>query len=168
MAETEPEGARPKRQAPWPALVLLDVMLPKISGIDVCRELRTRSRVPIIMVTAKTSEIDAVVGLEVGADDAHGAPALDEPQPVRTLLEDGVGRWRRNVGEVEQRLRHRVEPGGVEPEPVDERTRRAVPFGGRRPRQGPRTANGDGKHREKCERDELDEDEVHQPPPGWR
>jgi len=52
-----------------PALVLLDVMLPKISGIDVCRELRARSRVPIIMVTAKTAEIDAVVGLEVGADD---------------------------------------------------------------------------------------------------
>jgi two-component system response regulator RegX3 len=52
-----------------PALVLLDVMLPKVSGIDVCRELRTRSRVPIIMVTARNAEIDAVVGLEVGADD---------------------------------------------------------------------------------------------------
>ena len=44
-------------------------MLPKMSGIDVCRELRTRSRVPIIMVTARNAEIDAVVGLEVGADD---------------------------------------------------------------------------------------------------
>ena len=44
-------------------------MLPKISGIDVCRELRARSRVPIIMVTARNAEIDAVVGLEVGADD---------------------------------------------------------------------------------------------------
>jgi two-component system, OmpR family, response regulator RegX3 len=52
-----------------PALVLLDVMLPRISGIDVCRELRTRSQVPIIMVTARNAEIDAVVGLEVGADD---------------------------------------------------------------------------------------------------
>ena len=52
-----------------PDLVLLDVMLPKINGIDVCRELRVKSRVPIIMVTAKGSEIDAVVGLEVGADD---------------------------------------------------------------------------------------------------
>ncbi len=52
-----------------PSLVLLDVMLPKVSGIDVCRELRTRSQVPIIMVTARTAEIDAVVGLEVGADD---------------------------------------------------------------------------------------------------
>src|SRR2546428_1186782 len=52
-----------------PALVLLDVMLPRMSGIDVCRELRTRSRVPIIMVTARNGEIDTVVGLEVGADD---------------------------------------------------------------------------------------------------
>jgi two-component system response regulator RegX3 len=52
-----------------PALVLLDVMLPKMSGVDVCRELRARSRVPIIMVTARNAEIDAVVGLEVGADD---------------------------------------------------------------------------------------------------
>src|SRR5580704_6908976 len=52
-----------------PDLVLLDVMLPKVSGIDVCRQLRSKSRVPIIMVTAKGSEIDTVVGLEVGADD---------------------------------------------------------------------------------------------------
>ena len=44
-------------------------MLPRISGVDVCRELRTRSQVPIIMVTARNAEIDAVVGLEVGADD---------------------------------------------------------------------------------------------------
>jgi two-component system response regulator RegX3 len=57
-----------------PDLVLLDVMLPKISGIDVCREIRTHSRVPIIMVTAKTSEIDTVVGLEVGADDYVSKP----------------------------------------------------------------------------------------------
>ncbi len=52
-----------------PDLVLLDVMLPRMSGLDVCREIRSRSRVPIIMVTAKGSEIDTVVGLEVGADD---------------------------------------------------------------------------------------------------
>jgi two-component system response regulator RegX3 len=57
-----------------PDLVLLDVMLPKMSGIDVCREIRTRSRVPIIMVTAKGSEIDTVVGLEVGADDYVSKP----------------------------------------------------------------------------------------------
>jgi two-component system, OmpR family, response regulator RegX3 len=57
-----------------PDIVLLDVMLPRISGIDVCRELRKRSRVPIIMVTAKASEIDTVVGLEVGADDYIAKP----------------------------------------------------------------------------------------------
>ena len=50
-------------------LMLLDVMLPKISGLDVCKEIRTESKVPIIMVTAKGEEIDTVVGLEVGADD---------------------------------------------------------------------------------------------------
>jgi two-component system, OmpR family, response regulator RegX3 len=57
-----------------PSLILLDVMLPRISGVDVCRELRTRSRVPIIMVTARSNEIDAVVGLEVGADDYVSKP----------------------------------------------------------------------------------------------
>ncbi len=57
-----------------PDLVLLDVMLPLISGVDVCREIRTRSKVPIIMVTAKSSEIDTVVGLEVGADDYVSKP----------------------------------------------------------------------------------------------
>src|SRR3954470_6735093 len=69
--ETASDGAEAveKFDAHKPALVLLDVMLPRMSGVDVCRELRTRSQVPIIMVTAKTAEIDAVVGLEVGADD---------------------------------------------------------------------------------------------------
>lgn len=52
-----------------PDAVLLDVMLPKVSGTDVCREIRKKSSVPIIMVSAKGSEIDTVVGLEVGADD---------------------------------------------------------------------------------------------------
>ncbi|MGI9605574.1 MAG: response regulator [Acidimicrobiales bacterium] len=52
-----------------PDLVLLDLMLPSMSGIDVCRALRAKSNVPIIMVTAKGSEVDTVVGLEVGADD---------------------------------------------------------------------------------------------------
>ena len=52
-----------------PDIVLLDVMLPKVSGTDVCREIRKKSQVPIIMVSAKGSEIDTVVGLEVGADD---------------------------------------------------------------------------------------------------
>lgn len=57
-----------------PDIVLLDVMLPKVSGIDVCRAIRAKSKVPIIMVTAKASEIDTVVGLEVGADDYVSKP----------------------------------------------------------------------------------------------
>ncbi|MCZ7629091.1 MAG: response regulator transcription factor [Microthrixaceae bacterium] len=57
-----------------PDLVLLDVMLPTISGVDVCRELRRHSDVPIIMVTARAAEIDTVVGLEVGADDYVAKP----------------------------------------------------------------------------------------------
>ena len=50
-------------------LVVLDVMLPKLDGFDVCRQIRARSAVPIIMLTAKTEEIDKVLGLELGADD---------------------------------------------------------------------------------------------------
>lgn len=64
-----------------PDLVLLDVMLPKVSGIDVCRQLRKRSQVPIIMVTAKAAEIDTVVGLEVGADDY-----ITKPYRLRELV----------------------------------------------------------------------------------
>jgi two-component system response regulator RegX3 len=64
-----------------PDLILLDVWLPRKSGIDVCREIRSRSRVPIIMVTAKSSEIDTVVGLEVGADDY-----VTKPYRLRELV----------------------------------------------------------------------------------
>ena len=64
-----------------PDLVLLDVMLPKISGVDVCRQLRKRTQVPIIMVTAKGAEIDTVVGLEVGADDY-----VTKPYRLRELV----------------------------------------------------------------------------------
>jgi two-component system, OmpR family, response regulator RegX3 len=64
-----------------PDLVLLDLMLPKVSGIDVCRAIRAKSAVPIIMVTAKSSEIDTVVGLEVGADDY-----VTKPYRMRELV----------------------------------------------------------------------------------
>ncbi|MBK5220729.1 MAG: response regulator, partial [Thermoleophilia bacterium] len=50
-------------------LVILDLMLPRLDGVEVCRQLRSRSQVPIIMLTAKGSETDKVAGLEVGADD---------------------------------------------------------------------------------------------------
>ena len=62
-------------------LVLLDLMLPGLSGIDVCRALRQRSAVPVIMLTAKDSEIDKVVGLEIGADDY-----VTKPYSSRELL----------------------------------------------------------------------------------
>ncbi|PPF88544.1 DNA-binding response regulator [Subtercola sp. Z020] len=62
-------------------LVLLDLMIPGIPGTEVCREIRTRSQVPIIMLTAKDSEIDIVVGLELGADDY-----VTKPYSSRELL----------------------------------------------------------------------------------
>ncbi|MBX0300266.1 response regulator transcription factor [Cryobacterium sp. 1639] len=62
-------------------LVLLDLMLPGIPGTEVCREIRTRSSVPIIMLTAKDSEVDIVVGLELGADDY-----VTKPYSTRELL----------------------------------------------------------------------------------
>jgi len=64
-----------------PDLVLLDVMLPRMSGLDVCRAIRARSNVPIIMVSAKSTEIDTVVGLEVGADDY-----VTKPYRLRELI----------------------------------------------------------------------------------
>jgi len=76
-----------------PDLVLLDVMLPKVSGVDVCRELRRRSTVPIIMVTAKGSEIDTVVGLEVGADDY-----VTKPYRLRELVARMRAVLRRRAG----------------------------------------------------------------------
>ena len=62
-------------------LVLLDLMLPGLAGMDVCRALRQRSMVPVIMLTAKDSEIDKVVGLEIGADDY-----VTKPYSSRELL----------------------------------------------------------------------------------
>ncbi|WP_165065919.1 response regulator transcription factor [Marisediminicola senii] len=62
-------------------LVLLDLMLPGLSGTEVCREIRTRSQVPIVMLTAKDSEVDIVVGLELGADDY-----VTKPYSTRELL----------------------------------------------------------------------------------
>ena len=64
-----------------PDLVLLDLMLPGMSGTDVCRAIRARSAVPVIMLTAKDGEIDKVVGLEIGADDY-----VTKPYSSRELL----------------------------------------------------------------------------------
>lgn len=64
-----------------PDVVLLDVMLPKVTGIEVCRQLRKKTQTPIIMVSARGEEIDMVVGLEVGADDY-----VTKPYRLRELV----------------------------------------------------------------------------------
>ncbi|MQA08322.1 MAG: response regulator [Pseudonocardiaceae bacterium] len=73
-------------------IVLLDLMLPGMSGTDVCKQLRTRSTVPVIMVTARDSEIDKVVGLELGADDYITKPysARELIARVRAVLRRGT------------------------------------------------------------------------------
>ncbi|ADD40294.1 response regulator transcription factor [Stackebrandtia nassauensis] len=110
-------------------IVLLDLMLPEKSGTEVCRELRTTSNVPIIMVTARDSEVDKVVGLEIGADDYITKPYsprelvariravlrrnAEPTDPMVTVLESGPVRM-----DVD---RHVVSVGGAEiPLPLKE------------------------------------------------
>jgi two-component system, OmpR family, response regulator RegX3 len=73
-------------------IVLLDLMLPGMSGTDVCKQLRLKSSVPVIMVTARDSEIDKVVGLELGADDYVTKPysARELIARIRAVLRRGV------------------------------------------------------------------------------
>lgn len=73
-------------------LVLLDLMLPGVAGTEICRFIRTRSQVPIIMLTAKDSEVDIVVGLELGADDY-----ITKPYSTRELLARVRAALRRTV-----------------------------------------------------------------------
>ena len=90
-----------------PDLVLLDLMLPGISGTEVCRVIRGRSSVPIIMLTAKDGEVDKVVGLELGADDY-----VTKPFSSREL----VARMRavlRRLGDSEELLPPTIEAGSV-------------------------------------------------------
>jgi two-component system response regulator RegX3 len=75
-------------------IVLLDLMLPEMSGTEVCRQLRQKSNVPIIMVTARDSEIDKVVGLEIGADDY-----VTKPYSPRELVARIRAVLRRQTGE---------------------------------------------------------------------
>lgn len=111
-------------------LVLLDLMLPGLPGTEVCREIRKRSNVPVIMVTAKDAEIDKIVGLEIGADDYVTKPYSfrellarvravtrrtqhSEPEPPKADADDSdaiyqIGRVALNVD------RHTVEVGGQE------------------------------------------------------
>ena len=75
-------------------LILLDLMIPEISGTEVCRQIRSKSKVPIIMLTAKDSEVDKVVGLEIGADDY-----VTKPYSARELVARINAVLRRNTGE---------------------------------------------------------------------
>src|SRR6476619_3068936 len=86
-AKDGPEGLE-RFRADKPDLVLLDLMLPRMSGIEVCRIIRAESSVPILMLTARDSELDKVLGLELGADDYVTKPfSLRELQArVRALL----------------------------------------------------------------------------------
>lgn len=93
-----------------PDLILLDLMLPRMSGIDVCRTIRTTSNVPIIMVTAKSTEIDTVVGLEVGADDY-----VTKPYSMRELVARIRAVMRRQADDIDPTTRsaNTLERGGV-------------------------------------------------------
>ena len=89
-------------------LVLLDLMLPGLSGTEVCRQLRQRGSVPMIMLTARDSEIDKVVGLELGADDY-----VTKPYSTRELVARMRAVLRRRGGEPEE-----AAPGALEAGPV--------------------------------------------------
>jgi DNA-binding response OmpR family regulator len=97
-------------RADAPDLVLLDVMLPRLSGIEVCRILRRESSAPIIMLTAKDSETDKVVGLELGADDY-----VTKPFSLRELIARIHAQLRRLAPAPGRSM---PEPGTRPPEPV--------------------------------------------------
>lgn len=78
-----------------PDLILLDVMLPKMDGFEVCRKVRDKQQTPIIMLTARDEEVDKVLGLELGADDY-----MTKPFSVRELLARVKANMRRTVSEV--------------------------------------------------------------------
>ena len=114
-------------------LVVLDIMLPKLDGIEVCRRLRSRSQVPIIMLTAKDDEGDKVLGLEMGADDY-----ITKPFSVARVPQPGAGRAAA-LGDA-QRRRPRGEPIAAGELEIDFE-RRAVTVRRRRPRSSPTSSS---------------------------
>ena len=84
-------------EACHPDLILLDVMMPRLSGYDVCRKIREKSMVPIIMLTARTEEVDTVLGLELGADDY-----VTKPFSMRELMARVRTNLRRSAAGVSQ------------------------------------------------------------------
>ncbi|AZN30479.1 response regulator transcription factor [Flaviflexus salsibiostraticola] len=91
-----------------PDLVLLDLMLPGLSGTEVCRQIRQKSSVPVIMLTAKDSEIDKVVGLEIGADDY-----VTKPYSYRELVARIKAVLRRGAAEEEDSRESTLRVGRV-------------------------------------------------------
>ena len=77
------DEARALLEREWPSLVVLDVMLPGVSGLELCRWIRSRSEVPIVMLTALGEEADRIVGLELGADDYLTKPFSPRELAVR-------------------------------------------------------------------------------------
>jgi two-component system response regulator RegX3 len=110
VATTGPEAIAQFEREPSD-LVLLDLMLPGMSGTDVCRTIRAKSRVPIIMVTAKDSEIDKVLGLELGADDY-----VTKPFSSRELVARIRAVLRRNVDDFEDSPVVEAGPVRIDPE----------------------------------------------------
>ncbi len=106
VAETGPEALEDFDRS-GADLVLLDLMLPGLSGTEVCRAIRARSNVPVIMLTAKDSEIDKVVGLEIGADDY-----VTKPYSSRELLAR-IKAVLRRLSEPEDLLPATIEAGPV-------------------------------------------------------
>ena len=99
-----------------PGIVLLDVMLPRMSGLDVCRHIRTLGETPVIMVSARSEEIDAVVALEVGADDYITKPyrLRELVARMRTVLRRGAAGGGANSTEDDEPLDAVLAVGGIE------------------------------------------------------
>jgi DNA-binding response OmpR family regulator len=94
-------------------LVILDLMLPKLAGVEVCRRMRRRSQVPIIMLTAKGSETDKVAGLEVGADDY-----ITKPFSMREFRSRVKAALRRSRMTVEPPQEEAIENGAISIDPA--------------------------------------------------
>ncbi|HEY8693982.1 MAG TPA: response regulator transcription factor [Chloroflexota bacterium] len=101
LAATGEDGLRLGREEK-PDLVLLDLMLPGMTGLEVCRELRRRTNAPVLMLTAKDSEVDKVIGLELGADDY-----ITKPFSMPELM----ARVKAHLRRVEQLATQGTQPG---------------------------------------------------------
>ncbi len=98
------EEAVSKAMTVEPDLILLDVMLPKLDGFSVCKKIREKSSVPILMLTAREEELDKVLGLELGADDY-----ITKPFSVRELMARVKANMRRNQNVLEEKVEKSAE-----------------------------------------------------------